>query len=496
LDIEECGICHVPDELELQKIHQPRLTMPVYPAFAGGFQTNLGRYLRASDCQEISVMAAGTTIPAAPARRAQAAVVLTEPRLRECRDCGLFQVVPSMEPETRALCLRCGATLRQTRADSLTRSLALNMASLVLLLMSATTTMMHVSIAGILRSADLFTGPVNLQQNGIWQLAVVVLFTTVAAPMLKLLAMVYVLTGIRLRRPPLHLRRVFAWVDRLRPWAMIEVYLLGVAVAYVKLLDIVSIDIGFALYTLVLLMLTTGWADSSLDHQAVWEAMERRGLTGSEVDHVALSSTRPGKGAIGCDVCGMVSQSRHEGHARCPRCEARLEVRKPNSIHRTWALMIASLILYIPANLYPVLTVISFGSGAPSTILGGVEELISGGMLPLAALVFFASILVPVLKLVGLTILLVSTQMRATGRLRDRTRLYRIVNTVGRWSMIDIFMESILVALVQFGALATIDPGIGAIAFAGVVVITMFAAEGFDPRLMWDAAGRRGEEAI
>jgi paraquat-inducible protein A len=438
-------------------------------------------------------MAVGTMVPAVTARRAQAATVLTEPRLRECRDCGLFQVVPALEPGARALCLRCNATLRHARADSLTKSLALNMAALVLLMMSASTAMMHVSIAGILRSADLFTGPLNLQQNGIWQLAVVVLFTTVAAPLLKLLAMVYVLAGVRMRRPPLHLRQVFACVDRLRPWAMIEVYLLGVAVAYVKLLDIVSIDIGFALYTLVLLMLTMGWADSSLDHQAVWEAMERRGLTGGEVDHAALASTQPGEGAIGCDVCGMISQPRHAGHARCPRCESVLEARKPNSIHRTWALMIASLILYIPANLYPVLTVISFGSGAPSTILGGVEELIGAGMLPLAALVFFASILVPVLKLVGLTILLVSTQMRATGRLRDRTRLYRIVNAVGRWSMIDIFMESILVALVQFGALATIDPGFGAIAFAAVVIITMFAAEGFDPRLMWDAAGSRAE---
>jgi len=400
-----------------------------------------------------------------------------------------------MEPGARALCMRCNATLRHARADSLNKSLALNTAALVLLLMSASTTMMHVSIAGILRSADLFTGPLNLQQNGIWQLAVVVLFTTVAAPLLKLVAMVYVLAGVRMQRPPRHLRRVFAWVDRLRPWAMIEVYLLGVAVAYVKLLDIVSIDIGFALYTLVLLMLTMGWADSSLDHQAVWEAMERRGLTGDGVDHAALASTQPGEGAIGCDVCGMVSRPGHNGHARCPRCESVLEARKPNSIHRTWALMMASLILYIPANLYPVLTVISFGSGAPSTILGGVEELITAGMLPLAALVFFASILVPVLKLVGLTILLVSTQMRSTGRLRDRTRLYRIVDAVGRWSMIDIFMESILVALVQFGALATIDPGFGAIAFAGVVIITMFAAEGFDPRLMWDAAARRAEAA-
>jgi len=137
-----------------------------------------------------------------------------------------------------------------------------------------------------------------------------------------------------------------------------------------------------------------------------------------------------------------------------------------------------------------VLTVMQLGSGSPSTILGGAEELLAGGMWPLAALVFFASIMVPVLKLVGLSVMLATTQAGWRGRLRDRTVLYRIVSAIGRWSMIDIFMESILVALVQFGAVVTIDPGFGAVAFAAVVILTMFAAEAFDPRLMWDAAAR------
>jgi paraquat-inducible protein A len=152
-------------------------------------------------------------------------------------------------------------------------------------------------------------------------------------------------------------------------------------------------------------------------------------------------------------------------------------------------------VLYIPANLYPVLTVIQLGAGAPSTILGGARELLDSGMWPLAALVFFASVAVPMLKLVGLIVLLVSVQRGWGARLRDRTVLYRIVRWIGRWSMIDIFMESILVALVQFGGLVTIDPGIGALYFAGVVVLTMFAAESFDPRLMWDAAEARGRSA-
>jgi paraquat-inducible protein A len=354
---------------------------------------------------------------------------------------------------------------------------------------------MQVSTAGIVRQADLFTGPIGLKQNGVWELAVVVLFTTTAAPVLKLSCMTYVLGGLRLPRPPQHLRRVFAWMERLRPWSMVEVYLLGVAVAYVKLSDIVTIDIGYSLYALVILMLTMVAADAALDHQAVWEAIDRRGAAEPAADHTAGEIAELAEGAVACDTCGMVNHATVLEHAHCIRCGSTLEARKPNSIARTWALMIAAVILYIPANVYPVLTVISFGSGAPSTILGGVEELVTGGMWPLGALVFFASILVPVLKLVGLTILLISTQRRATGRLRDRTVLYRIVNTIGRWSMIDIFMESILVALVQFGAIATIDPGFGAIAFAGVVIITMFAAESFDPRLIWDAAATREDHA-
>src|SRR3978361_2349427 len=154
-------------------------------------------------------MPAGALALRPPVGHATAVPVQTEPRLRECRDCGLFQVVPAMGPGTRARCQRCNATIRHTRTDSLGRALALNLASMALLIMAVTTTMMDVSIAGIFRSADLFTGPVNLPQNGIWGLGAVVLFTTVAAPLLKLGCMIYVLVGVRMAPPPLHLRRVF-----------------------------------------------------------------------------------------------------------------------------------------------------------------------------------------------------------------------------------------------------------------------------------------------
>jgi len=137
-----------------------------------------------------------------------------------------------------------------------------------------------------------------------------------------------------------------------------------------------------------------------------------------------------------------------------------------------------------------VISVFLLSTGQPSTILGGVEELMTARQYPLALLVFFASIAVPMLKLIGLSVMLITIQTGRSGWLRDRTRLYHIVRFIGRWSMIDIFMESLLGALVAFGSVITIEPGVGALAFCAVVILTMFAAETFDPRLMWDAAAR------
>lgn len=417
-----------------------------------------------------------------------APLALTAARLRECPDCGQVQTMPPMPPQARAVCLRCDAVLRHTRADPLALPLALNLAALMLFGLGAGLTMLSVSTVGQFHAATLFSGPIGLEQHGLWELSLVVLFTTAAAPLGRVLCMLAVLIGLRLPHPPQELRAIYAWVERLRPWSMIEIYLLGVFVAYVRLQAIVHIDLGTALYALAALMVTMVAADVALDDQAVWEAMERQAPSHRRRDRPAGALGRR-LFRIGCDTCGLVSRAA-EG-SQCPRCGFTLRQRKRDSIARTWALSLAALILYIPANVYPVLTVIQFGAGHPSTILGGVQELLKAGMWPLAALVFFASVAVPVLKLIGLTILLVTTQRANRRRLRDRTVLYRIVEAVGRWSMIDIFMESILVALVQFGSVVTINPGVGAIAFASVVILTMLAARSFDPRLMWDRAGER-----
>jgi paraquat-inducible protein A len=429
----------------------------------------------------------------------------TRPALRACPDCGLVQLVPALAAGASAHCQRCDATLRHNHRDPMTGTLALCLSALVLFAIAASAPLLQVSSGGQVHVANLFSGPVGLEEDGMWELAAVVLLATVGAPLAKLGCTLYVLLALRLPHPPRHIRTVFAWAMRLSRWSMIEIYLLGVFVAYVKLGALVRIEIGTALYALGLLLLTMVAADAMLDRAAVWEEMERRGVPRAPIDHAATIAAAAavargapdgsgpagggsGARAIGCHTCGLVSVVPDGAHAHCPRCGGSLRRRRRDSIMGAWALSAAALVLYLPANVYPVLTVIQLGTGQPSTILGGVRELIAAGLWPLALLVFFASIAVPVLKLISLGFLLISTQLRSRWRLHDRTTLYRVVEGIGRWSMIDVFMISILVALVHFGVLVTINPGPGAIAFAAVVILTMFAAECFDPRLMWDAA--------
>ena len=193
---------------------------------------------------------------------------------------------------------------------------------------------------------------------------------------------------------------------------------------------------------------------------------------------------------LSCHTCHRLSLARRVPagcHALCSRCGTTLHFRKPNSLARTWALTLTAFILYIPANLLPIMSVISYGEGEPDTIMSGVIHLIEAEMYPIALLVFFASVTVPMAKLIVITFLLISVQKKSRWRPRDRTVMYRVTEAIGRWSMIDIFMIALLAALVKLGSIATIEPGAGAISFAGVVVITMFAAMSFDPRLIWDA---------
>ncbi len=404
---------------------------------------------------------------------------LVPSRERECPDCGLFQTVPPLPPHGEASCPRCSATLRRCRPRWSSRVLALALTSLVLYLVAVLAPFLSVDIVGQQRQTTMLSLPLAFIRQGAWELGIIVTVTAIVAPLAKILVMLYVLVGLRAENPPRNLPLIFKWYHRIGPWAMVEVFLLGVFVAFTRLSSIATVSTGVALYAVGALMLTMVAADFLLDADGVWEAMEQRGL---------VPPPQPGRGRlISCHECGRVNTAR-DGDL-CTRCRTRLHERLPGSVANTWALLAAAAVLYIPANVFPVMTVTRLGQGTPSTIIGGAQELLDSGMWPLALLVFVASIAVPLFKLVSLAVMLIATQRRSAWCLHDRTRLYRAVDFIGRWSMIDVFMLGTLVGLVQAGVIADIQPGTGAICFGSVVVLTMIAAVCFDPRLMWDAAG-------
>ncbi len=202
----------------------------------------------------------------------------------------------------------------------------------------------------------------------------------------------------------------------------------------------------------------------------------------------ALSAAQAG--FLSCEICGLLSRpaaAAQPGH--CPRCGAPLAWRRHHSFQYTWALVIAAAIFYIPANVLPVLTTNTLVSSTSDTIMSGVIYLYTSGSWPLALIVLVASVMIPLGKLATLAYLLVTVQRGSVKSTHDRTRLHRIVELIGRWSMLDVFVDTFVVALVQLQPLMSVEPGPGVPFFMAVVVLTMLAAQTFDPRFIWDAAG-------
>lgn len=191
-----------------------------------------------------------------------------------------------------------------------------------------------------------------------------------------------------------------------------------------------------------------------------------------------------------CTRCRATLRGIAAAAQRCPRCRSPVHVRRPHSLATTASLVITAAILYIPANVLPVMRTHTFLSDQDDTIMSGVISLAHSGSWPVALLVFFASIVVPLLKLIALGEIVIAVSRRSVRQPEQRSRLFRVVEYVGRWSMLDVFAMSLLVALVQVQSLATVEVRPAALAFAGVVVLTMLAAQSFDERLLWDGESR------
>jgi paraquat-inducible protein A len=198
-------------------------------------------------------------------------------------------------------------------------------------------------------------------------------------------------------------------------------------------------------------------------------------------------------GLIGCHVCGLASEPRKEqSPPRCVRCHSTLHARKPDSLSRAWAFLIAAFVVYIPANVLPVMYTSMLASGSESTIVGGVIDFWEDGAWDIATIIFVASVAVPITKFFVLGLLLFTSQRRSTWANRQRARLYRLIELIGYWSMLDVAVVTLVCALVHFRLLGSAEPRLGIVFFGAAVLLTMLAAMSFDPRLIWDGEANDG----
>jgi len=400
-----------------------------------------------------------------------------------CPDCGLLQVLPPPRKGFVAECARCQRVLAGAATGRIDAPLALICTALLLLIPAAVSPLMAVSIMGAVRKSWLPSSAAAMWEDGFGSLGVLVGLFSIVIPAAFMGLLVWVLGSLHFGREA-RLGPAFRWVQHLRPWVMIEVFLVGCFVAYSRIRVISAVEVTLGGWCLIAATLVLLVALTQLDARTVWAALPWAAAATRSVPANSPSNAH----GVACTVCDLLVP---QPLSHCPRCEARLHVRKPDSFRRTLSFVIAGYLLYIPANTLPVLTIVRFGKEDPNTILSGVMELIHNRLWPLAVIVFTASIVLPLLKLCSLTWMLIATRRRSRNLLVGRTKLYRMIDLVGRWSNIDVFMVSVLVAILQFGTLTSVHAGKGLIAFGAVVIITMFATIFFDCRLMWDAPARR-----
>ena len=396
-----------------------------------------------------------------------------------CHECGLVYRHQPIPRGAKANCTRCGAVLYRNRKLSFDKSLAYTVAALILFIVANTFPFIGFGLPGDIRHTTLITGSMLLYEQGEMLLAFIVLFTTVIVPAFEILVMLYLLIPINLGRKPREISTALKLVAHSGNWGMLDVFMLGIMVSVVKLADLATIVPGPALVAFIVLIFMLAGAQSAFDQERVWSMVRvpRFDVVPEKI-----------KQFIECHTCHLTMPltDRIRAKMQCPRCESHLHVRKPDSLQRTWALVIAAFACYIPANVLPIMETTSLGTTQYDTILSGIIYLLQHGSWHLALIVFVASVLVPLVKIAILIFLLISVHHRMNWRPRERTRMYRLAELVGKWSMVDIYVVTIMVALVQMGNLASIAAGAGAIFFCAVVILTMFAAMTFDPHLIWD----------
>lgn len=419
--------------------------------------------------------------------------------LTACSGCDLLLTVPSIPDGHHITCSRCGTTVMRTTHNSIDRVLACSTAGIALYFPAIFMPLMTLSTIGMSISGNVLETAISFFRSGYMLVAVMVLMTAVIFPLVKLLLSFLTALQIKLGRRPPWLKGAFRLLAHLEEWGMIEVYLLGILVSLIKIHGMASIDYGIGFFCFIALVIISIAGSSNIDKDLFWKYISDhdekfdtgRDITAlkSEVDDSPEKGFTAGQfGLMRCHDCGFLvdAGTHHHDVVACPRCTSPIHYRKRNTIKRTWALVLTSLVLIFPANMLPIMEVDFLGIPDRSTIMDGIIYFFKEGSYGIGLIIFLASVVVPLFKIIGLTIILLTIQLHRTRFLRQKTKMFRFIEFIGRWSMLDIFVIALMTVLVDFGFFTSVHTAPGATFFCMVVICTMLAAIVFDPRTMWD----------
>mgnify|MGYP000070715769 FL=1 len=392
-----------------------------------------------------------------------------------CEECDFVNSIPPLRRGERFRCQRCAHVLVNVHKHVSVRIMGSGLSALLMLAMSLSFPFLGFSSNGIERTVSLFDTLSVLLSQGYLVLSILLSLALFVFPVVYLLAILFLVWSFQHQYVLKFVQRYCVrWLLVIEPWLMVDVFLVGILVALVKMSSLADISLELSFWAFcgyVILLLKT------------MVLVDKRWLWNKVAGHSALAMTAKKQGLIGCHFCGATLS----GHAtHCNRCGHSVYSRRPRSINTTVALLVASLVMYIPANVFPIMQTTFLGSTEPSTIMGGVLLLWSLGSYPVALIILFASVVIPIAKVLSLGWLCWQSRYPSRRLTKQKITLYRLTELVGRWSMIDVFVVAILTSLVQMGNFMSILPGPAVLSFTAVIVLTMLAAMAFDPRLLWD----------
>lgn len=446
--------------------------------------------------QSASLALAGKTMLAPPVEAktsgqpAQDAALETgQMGLIACQHCDTLHAAVDIEPGGMALCTRCGYVLMRRSRFPLSFWQSMAGCALIVFAIANFFPLVHLTMLGKSLDAN-FIGALWLTwENGHFILAIMTGLVGFWFPLTQLCFLFWALGCLRRNRLPPDFRAAMRIYTLVRPWSMVPVLMLAIIVSIVKFAGLATLEPGPGVWAFaVLTFLMT--ALSRLDSVRLWQYAETAGLVAPSLD-TGLAEDK----LAACHACGYVQEHHLRDEAsQCERCGSVIRKRHAHMRTRVWALVLAAAIVYIPANVLPMMEIRSLMGSSEHTILGGVIELWRLGSWDLALIVFAASVVVPITKLVALTVLLCGRRWRGEGTQRQRTRLYELVEFIGQWSMLDVFVVILMSVMANFPGMSQIIAGPAAASFGMVVVLTMLAAMSYDPRTGWDMGPRTSAE--